>query len=166
MGLRDILESACNILYFFSSLKKKKGKWGRGEGGGGKEKEKCEVKSVPFRLFERWVETGGWRTGQILWYCLVRKTASPGARCGEVRAGDGVLRSFVLRKGRGKREEVGEGTEGAGGQLQGRGSAWWGGVEGQRFRRRWGGVSLCEEGRSQGEAPAALGAQCGRPHPV
>lgn len=83
----------------------------------------------------------GWRRGGVenranFWYCLVGKTASPGARCGEGRAGDGVLRSFVLGKGRGRSEEVGEGMEGAGGQLQGRGSARWGGVEGQRFRRR------------------------------
>lgn len=61
-----------------------------------------------------------------------------------------------------------EGTEGAGGQLQGRGSAV--GRGGQQFHRRWGGVSLCEDQRSRGEAvgeaPAALGAQCGPPHPV
>ena len=83
---------------------------------------------VPSRLFGRWVETrrGGWRTGQILWYCLVAKTASPGARCGEARARGGVAGRPTLlcfREREGMEKGSREGTEGAGGQLQGRGSA-------------------------------------------
>lgn len=78
----------------------------------------------------------------------------------------GGPRCLCVRDREGKERGSPEGTEGAGGQLQGRGSARRGGVEGRQFRRRWGGVSLCEDERSRGEAPAALGAQCGRPHPV
>lgn len=47
----------CFVTFFISSLVKKR-KRGRG-GKVGKGKRKCEVKSVPSRLFERWVETGG-----------------------------------------------------------------------------------------------------------
>ena len=54
------------------------------------------------------------------------KTASPGARCGEVRARGGVAGRPILlcfREREGMEKGSREGTEGAGGQLQGRGSA-------------------------------------------
>lgn len=82
----------------------------------------------------------------------------------------GDLYSFVLGKGRGRREEVGRARRARVGSCRGGEVRRWGGVEGHRFRRRWGGVSLCEDEQSppwgRGEAPAELGSQCGLPHPV
>lgn len=73
------------MVFFFK--KKKDNEEEKGDG----RKEKCQVKAVPSRLFERWVETrDGWRTsrfyGIVSW---VGETASPETQQKE-RAGVGT----------------------------------------------------------------------------
>lgn len=71
--------------------------------------------------------------------------------------GGGDLHSFVLGKGRGRRQEVGRARRARVGSCRGGEARGWGGVEGQRFRRLWGGVSLCEDEPSRGGGTCRAG---------
>lgn len=147
----------CNVLYFSSSCKK------RAENGGEKGQEKGG-NAVPSGLCEGRVGTrGGRRTGRIRRYCLPANPLVLGRAAGGEGRGGG-LHSFVFRGGRGRREEVG-GRGGRGWAAAGAGRARRGGWRGSRGAGAGVGF-LCVRTHVPGEAPAARGAQCGRPHPV